>query len=116
MAEHIKTCSQCGKKFRLIGMELKFYEKQGYPLPDKCPTCRQKRREALRNPQEFFKRPCDSCGKEIITTHNPDKGRIVYCEQCFSEYYNRVDPLLKTEPTMKPGETIQEALDERLGK
>lgn len=98
MAGKIKICSQCGKKFRLIEMELKFYQKQGYPIPDKCPTCRQKRREALRNPREFFKRPCDSCGKEIVTTHDPKLGRIVYCEKCFADYYNRTDPLLRGEP------------------
>ena len=90
-----KTCQQCNKEFRLIDMELEFYKKQGYPEPEKCPLCRQKRREALRNPRQFFKRKCDQCGKEIITTYDPKKGDIVYCEKCFSEYYNRVDPLLK---------------------
>lgn len=98
MAGKIKLCSQCGKKFRLIEMELKFYQKQGYPIPDKCPTCRQKRREDLRNPQQFFKRPCDSCSKEIVTTHDPKLGRTVYCEKCFADYYNRIDPLLRGEP------------------
>lgn len=79
-------------------MELAFYKKQGYPEPDYCPSCRQKRREALRNPREFFKRKCDKCKKEIITTHDPKNGRIVYCLECFQDYYNRVDPL-----TAQPG-------------
>jgi len=94
-----KSCRQCGKKFRLIDMELAFYKKKGYPEPEKCPTCRQKRREALRNPKQFFKRKCDRCGKKIVTTYDPKKGDVVYCEKCFAEYYEREDPLFrKAEP------------------
>jgi len=94
-----KNCQQCAKQFKLIDMECDFYRKQGYPEPEKCPTCRQKRREALRNPRHFFKRKCDRCGKDIITTYDPKEGDIIYCEKCFAEYYNRVDPLFrKMEP------------------
>lgn len=89
----LKICAQCHKKFRLIDMELAIYQKQGYPEPTNCPICRQNRREALRNPREFFKRKCDRCSKEIITTHDPAKKLIVYCMECFSDYYNRIDPL-----------------------
>jgi CxxC-x17-CxxC domain-containing protein len=63
--------------------------------------CRQKRREALRNPREFFKRPCDNCGKDMITTHDPKKGLTVFCMDCFQDYYNRVDPLTE-QPFDKP--------------
>ena len=89
----IKNCKKCQKKFRMIDMELSFYQKQGYPEPKYCPMCRQKRREALRNPRQFFHRKCDKCGSDMITTHRPDNGLIVYCIPCFQDYYNRVDPL-----------------------
>lgn len=98
----IKTCVRCHKEFRMIDMELAFYKKQGYPEPDHCPVCRQKRRETLRNPHEFFRRPCDKCGKEMITTYNPNKNLIVYCVSCFQDYYNRVDPL-----TEKPFDRVK---------
>ncbi|MBU0619239.1 zinc-ribbon domain containing protein [Patescibacteria group bacterium] len=91
--EKVKTCKKCGKRFRLIPMELKFYKRFGYPEPVNCPNCREKRRKVMRNPHQFFKRPCDQCGKDIITTHDPKKGRIVFCEDCFAKYYDRVDPL-----------------------
>ena len=93
----VKTCVKCQKQFRLIDMELAFYKKQGYPEPKNCPTCRQKRREALRNPREFFKRKCDSCKKDIITTHDPKKKIIVYCQVCFTDYYNKIDPTQEPE-------------------
>lgn len=97
----IKDCNQCGKPFRLIDLELEFLRKQGYPEPEKCPTCRQKRRKALRNPNQFFQRNCDRCGKEIITTYDPEKGDIVYCEKCFAEYYEREDPLFRKSQKLK---------------
>ena len=101
-----KTCSQCHKPFRLIKLELEFYKKQAYPEPDKCPACREKRRQALRNPHQFFKRSCDQCGQSIITTHDPKAGRIVYCETCFAQYYVRVDPLEKDRAPDKTGRVV----------
>lgn len=110
-----KTCKQCNKQFRLIEMELEFYKKHCYPEPEKCPPCRQKRRKALRNPRQFFKRKCDNCGKEIITTHNSHLGRIVYCEKCFAEYYNRVDPLMRSEPK-RSNAPMKEELEEKISE
>ena len=103
-----KKCRQCHKQFRLITLELEFYQKQGYPEPDKCPSCRENRRMTLRNPHQFFKRPCDRCKKTIITTHNPSKGRIVYCEVCYASYYDRVDPLEKDRAPSKEGKIVKE--------
>lgn len=87
----IKVCKKCSKRFRLIDMELIFYQKQGYPEPEYCPICRQKRREALMNPRYFFKCQCSKCGKDIITTFDPKKKIIVYCLDCYREYYNIVN-------------------------
>jgi len=91
----IKTCKQCGKQFRMIDMEINFYTKQGYPDPENCPPCRQKRRISLCNPEEFFKRNCDRCGKETITTHNPKKKLTVFCDDCFQDYYNHNELVTK---------------------
>ncbi len=91
--EKVKTCAKCGKKFLLIEMELKFYKKQGYPVPSNCPDCRHARRAKIHGRRAFYKRPCDKCGKEIVTIHGPKSGLIVYCEKCFNDFYSRVDPL-----------------------
>lgn len=110
-----KSCQKCSKEFRLVDMELEFYKKQGYPEPEKCPSCRQKRREALRNPRQFFKRKCDKCGKRIITTHDPSLGRIVFCEKCFADYYNRADPLMRSEPKRSDA-SMKEELEQKISE
>lgn len=105
MDVRIKTCIKCNKQFRLISMELAFYQKQGYPLPTECPKCRHQRREQTRGWRDFYKRHCDKCGQEIVTVYPPESQFIIYCQSCFNEYYNFVDPL-KQEPVRAP--TIDE--------
>jgi len=99
--ERTKICKKCHKKFRMIKMELEFYDKYGYPLPGECPKCRHKKRQEMRGWRDFFKRPCDQCGKEIVTVYPKELGYIVYCESCFNDFYNRVDPL-KLDENYKP--------------
>lgn len=86
-----KTCKRCQKEFGLISQELSFYNKMGLPLPENCPFCRQELREQMRNERKFYKYPCAKCGKEMVTTHNKDKGLIVYCLKCYDEFRNTVD-------------------------
>jgi hypothetical protein len=38
------ACEDCGKNYRLIPAELKFYKRQSIPVPRKCPDCRHGRR------------------------------------------------------------------------
>ncbi len=86
-----RTCKRCGAKFKMIKQELEFYKEMGLPHPDNCPTCRQELREAMRNERKFYKYPCAKCGKDMVTTHNPDKKLIVYCIPCYTEFRNTVD-------------------------
>ena len=86
-----KTCGRCKKEFKLIKQELEFYEQMGLPLPNNCPFCRQEIRQQQRNERKFYKYPCAKCKEEMVTTHNPDKGLIVYCLKCYNEFRTTVD-------------------------
>lgn len=86
-----KTCQRCHKEFKLIDQELKFYDKMGLPTPENCPFCRNELRLQMRNDQKFYKYPCAKCGKEMVTTVNPEKGMIVYCLKCYEEFRTNVD-------------------------
>ena len=108
--KNIRTCKKCGKTFKIIKMEKEFLDKHGYPYPENCPKCRHLERQKLRGWRDFYKRPCDHCGKEIITIYPPESGLIVYCESCFNDFYNRFDPLAADENYRAP------TIDERAGE
>lgn len=78
-----QTCKTCGKQFLIIDQEKEFYKKKNQKWPDYCPQCRQDRRIKLRNERKLYKRNCDKCGKQIITTYTPDSSYVVYCQDCF---------------------------------
>lgn len=107
---NVEICKKCGKKFRIIEMEKEFLDKFGYPYPENCPKCRHKERQKLRGWRDFYKRRCDRCGKEMVTIYPPESGLIVYCEQCFNDFYNRFDPLAQDENYRAP------TIDERAGE
>jgi len=77
------ACNDCGRNYKIIFQELKFYRNMGLPIPRKCHECRHKERMALRNPRKLFSRNCDRCYKSIQTTYSPDRPEKVYCEECY---------------------------------
>jgi len=83
MPEIKKTCEECKKKFLIIEQELAFYKKKELPLPKRCPQCRQKLRLSFKNPRKLYKRTCDRCKAEILTTYPPDTPYKIYCQKCY---------------------------------
>lgn len=83
MTNSVQICSQCNKQFLIIDKEQEFYKKKDLPWPNNCPECRQKRRLSLRNERKLYKRKCDKCGQDMITTYRPDSPYIIYCQECF---------------------------------
>ncbi|MCD6528302.1 zinc-ribbon domain containing protein [bacterium] len=81
--DKILKCEITGKAYKIIPMELDFYRRMGLPIPRRCPLQRHKDRLALLPPRKLYKRKCDKCGKEILTTYSPDRPEIVYCEKCY---------------------------------
>lgn len=79
-------CKACDKDFLIIVPEQAFYKKKGLPWPENCPECRRKRRLSLRNERTLFKRKCDKCKKDIVSTYSADSPYMVYCQECYWEY------------------------------
>jgi hypothetical protein len=75
----------CKKDFLVIKTEKKFLEKKGLPLPDLCPACRHRQRMALRNERKLYKRICDFCKEDMLSTIPESAPYKVYCQKCFWE-------------------------------
>ncbi len=83
--KEILTCIDCGKNFKIVLQELKFYRRKNLPIPRKCSDCRHIDRLKLRNPRKLWSRECSKCGTKIGTTYAPNKKDLVYCESCYQE-------------------------------
>ncbi|NOS67573.1 MAG: hypothetical protein HOO67_04390 [Candidatus Peribacteraceae bacterium] len=83
ICQKILLCEVTGRPYKIIPQELSFYKDMGIPIPRVCPDERHKERMALRNPRKLWKRSCQKCQKEIMTTYAPDRPEIVYCDECY---------------------------------
>ena len=72
------------KKFQITKYELDFYRQHKFPLPRVHPLIRmQQWRKKLDLRLRFYSRVCVKCGKNINSSHSPEKVENVYCEQCY---------------------------------
>ena len=79
----VRDCQVCGEEFEIVEHEVGYYKKQNIPYPIYCPTCRADQRIKLRNEWKLYKRKCDHCKKDIISTYTPETKHVVYCFECF---------------------------------
>ncbi len=79
------ACEDCGRNYKTIEQELKFYKEQGVPIPKKCFYCRHANRFNLRNKRILYDRKCDKCSIGIKTTYSSEQPEKVYCEPCYLE-------------------------------
>ena len=97
-----KTCSNgwCKASFEVTPFDLEYYEKvapvfQGkkasLPLPEACPSCREQQRMSFRNEWNFYHRPCDLTGQNMLSIYSPDKPYTVYEQSVW--WSDRFDPL-----------------------
>lgn len=75
--------SGCQKDFLVIKAEEKFLAKKDLPMPDLCPACRHRQRMALRNERKLYKRDCDFCKEEMLSTIPDTSPYKIYCQKCF---------------------------------
>jgi DNA-directed RNA polymerase subunit RPC12/RpoP len=80
----VLKCSDCGKNYQIISMELQFLRRFTLPIPLQCPLCRDRARIRLFNPMAIYNRVCAKCGRDIETSYTPDRPEIVYCESCYN--------------------------------
>jgi hypothetical protein len=85
LCDQTLACVDCGKNFKIMPNELRFYKKMNLPIPRKCLDCRYKDRLKVRNPREMWDRKCDKCGLDIETTYAPKREEKIYCEKCYKE-------------------------------
>lgn len=95
--DHItQTCTKCGDKFNIIKQEQEFLNKKGLPLPKECPSCRQERRLMLRGGRQLYRTKCQQCGKDIITSYDPQKAtNKIFCREDYDKYMSENDPIIK---------------------
>ncbi len=87
-----KKCESCGNVFNITADDFSFYEKIGVLPPKKCPECRAQLRLSFRNERAFYKRPCDKCKKDVVSTFSPNKPYTVWCYDCwFSDDWDATD-------------------------
>ncbi|MDP1760014.1 MAG: hypothetical protein Q8L01_00910, partial [Candidatus Woesebacteria bacterium] len=91
MESETKKCQNCKKDFVIEPDDFAFYEKIKVPPPTFCPDCRLQRRLSFRNERALYKRPCDLCGKEVISIYHPGGDNVVYCQECW--WSDKWDPL-----------------------
>ncbi|MBI5156335.1 hypothetical protein HZA45_03625 [Candidatus Peregrinibacteria bacterium] len=96
-----QTCKQCSGGFSVTDEDIAFLAKlapviggsvRTLPPPQLCPDCRQQRRCAFRNDQNYYRNTCCLCKKSLISIYSPDKKIQVLCDDCF--WSDRFDPLL----------------------
>jgi hypothetical protein len=78
-------CEKTGKLFKITKQELSFYKKNNLPLPRKWWFERHIERFNKRNPRKFYKRVCEKCNSEILSTFDSKRGSKVLCEKCYHE-------------------------------
>lgn len=109
MSDRSLTCRDCGNEFVFTVGEQDFYTSRGFSDPQRCPSCRQARKQQRNNDGDSFgggsyssggyggggsyggDRPqrtlypatCSECGKETEVPFNPSPGKPVYCRECF---------------------------------
>jgi hypothetical protein len=84
-------CKQCKSSFDITKADTLVHKKMNVPAPTLCPDCRQQRRIAFRNDQNYYKGVCHICKKNLITVYSPDKNIPVLCNECF--WSDRFNPL-----------------------
>lgn len=85
VCDQILTCLECGKNYKIIPLELKFYKKMSLPIPRRCPDCRHIERLKKRPLYKLWERACAKCAAAMKTPYSPERPEIVYCEKCYLE-------------------------------
>lgn len=93
--QEVLACQKCGKNYKIIAQELKFYKAHGLPIPQICPSCRHLERMNMRNPRHLWTRQCQcekgehghqgQCQNKFETTYPPTRAEQVYCEECYQK-------------------------------
>ncbi len=80
------VCKDCANEFTFTAGEQEFYASRGFENePQRCKTCRDTRKNAVRGTREMHTAECASCGQEARIPFKPREDRPVYCSECFAK-------------------------------
>lgn len=80
------VCKDCGDGFVFTAGEQGFYLEKGLlNEPQRCPTCRDRRRRERTMTPHATTVVCARCSKETTVPFVPRYNRPVYCAECFKE-------------------------------
>ena len=80
------VCKDCGQTFVFTAGEQEFYAERGFQNePQRCKSCRDKRKNGSRPAREYFTATCAACGGEARVPFQPKDYRPVYCSECFAK-------------------------------
>lgn len=102
-ADRMLLCRDCGDEFVFTAGEQAFYEERGFVAPNRCPSCRNRRKaerqglgvaaftgrapmDGARGPRPLFPAVCADCSRETMVPFEPRPGRAVYCRDCFQNH------------------------------
>lgn len=85
ICDALLACVDCGRNYKIIEQEFRFYKQQGIAIPARCFHCRNKARFSLRNSRVLYPRSCDKCGASFSTTYAPGRPEKIFCEKCYLE-------------------------------
>ena len=84
--DKVLVCKECGEEFVFTAGEQEFYAEKGFVNePQRCKSCRDKRKAAAKAPRVMHDAVCAQCGKECQVPFEPTEGRPVYCSECFAK-------------------------------
>lgn len=86
-----RNCQNCKKEFTIESEDFDFYKNINVPAPTWCSKCRLMRRIMSRNQSALYKRQCDYCKKDVISTYSPEQKLSTYCLNCY--WSDKWDPL-----------------------
>ena len=77
----LKTCKISGRRFEVSGDDLEYYKKLGVPEPTLCPQERARRRMAIRNERNLYRRKSDFSGEQIVSMYHQDAPFPLYTKE-----------------------------------
>lgn len=83
MSVETKNCVACSQDFSVDQADFDFYQQMDVSAPTHCPDCRQQRRLAFRNERSYYKRTCDMCNENVISSYPAETPFPVYCHTCW---------------------------------
>ena len=83
------VCKDCKNEFVFSAGEQEFYAEKGFANePQRCKSCRDARKKAIKGTRELHTTVCAECGGEARIPFEPMEGKSYYCSTCFAKRQN----------------------------